>query len=290
VTLIALATAAEVADLDPDDRLLADALARRGVRGVPAVWDDADVAWDRFDLVVVRSTWDYAPRRDAFLAWAETVGGATRLHNPAEVLRWNTDKRYLRDLAADGVPVVPTHWVEPGDAVAWPGDWDEFVVKPAVSAGSKDTARYLAVDRATAEAHVGALAAAGRTVMIQPYLPGVDTAGETAVLYLDDRCSHAIRKGPLLRRGAGFVTGLYAEEEITPRSPAPTEQAVADRVMAATRVRWGPLLYARVDLVPGPDGRPLLLELELTEPSLFLAHAENAADRFAEAVLRALAT
>jgi glutathione synthase/RimK-type ligase-like ATP-grasp enzyme len=285
--LVALATAAEVADLDPDDRLLVDALARRGVRSAPAVWD-APVDWGAFDLVVIRSTWDYATRRDEFVAWARAVSAVTRLANDVAVIVWNTDKRYLRDLAQTGLPVVPTRWIEPGEEIGWPDHWREYVVKPAVSAGSRDTARYHPEDRAQAEAHARDLRDAGRAVMVQPYLGAVDTRGETAVLYIGGVASHAVRKGPLLRRGQGFVDGLYAEEEIEPRTPTDQERLVADRVVAYARERTGPLLYARVDLIAGPDGTPVLLELELTEPSLFLAHGAGAADRLAEAVVTLL--
>jgi glutathione synthase/RimK-type ligase-like ATP-grasp enzyme len=278
---VALATCAEVAELDGDDRPLLGLLAERGVEAAPAVWDDAAPDWSRWDLVVVRSTWDYPARRAAFLAWAESL---PRVLNASGVLRWNTDKRYLRDLAAAGLPVVPTTWVEPGDDVPAALDGGELVVKPAVSAGSRDTARYRAGDREGVLAHVRALRDAGRTVLVQPYLDAVDTQGETAQLFLDGRWSHAIRKGPILRAGAGLVEGLYAEEQIAPRAASPPERALAEAVLDALPFPRAELLYARVDTVAGADGRPLLLEVELTEPSLFLAHADGAAARLADAI------
>src|SRR5262245_36497898 len=123
---VALVTCAELPDLDPDDRLLLDPLAGRGIAVSAGVWDDTNVDWARFDLVVLRSTWDYPPRRDAFVAWAAAV---PKLANPAHVVAWNTDKRYLGELGAAGVPVVPTDWVEPGDDWAVPGQ-GEWVIKP----------------------------------------------------------------------------------------------------------------------------------------------------------------
>ena len=274
---VALVTCAELPDLDPDDRLLAEALTARGVQVEAAVWDAA-VDWSACDLALLRSPWDYAQRLAEFLAWAR---GVPRLVNPAEVVEWNTDKRYLETLAAAGVPVVPTTWVTaPG---TWrPADTGELVVKPVVGAGSIDSGRYdLAVpaERDLAVAHVTRLVSAGRPVMVQPYLAAIDTDGETALLYFDGTFSHAIRKGPMLTGPDEPVEGLYKPEEISTREPTPEQLAVAGKVLAA--LPFPVPLYARVDLVPGPDGEPVLLELELTEPSLFLAHADGAAERLA---------
>ncbi|GGM12785.1 RimK family alpha-L-glutamate ligase [Dactylosporangium sucinum] len=280
---VAFVTCGELPDLDPDDQPLIPALAARGVTAEPVAWD-ADADWSAYGLAVVRSTWDYAKRRDEFVAWATSV---PRLANPGGVIAWNTDKRYLRELAGKGVPIVPTTWVEPGDE--WqPAAGGEIVVKPAVSAGSVDTGRYdLATQAGLAEAHVARLQRAGRTVMIQPYLAAVDTAGETALLYVDGRYSHAIRKGALLTGPDTGVEGLYVEEDITPRTPSADELALGERVLAALPVPAGDLLYIRVDLLPAADG-PVVIEVELTEPSLFLGTADGAHDRLADAIVRRL--
>jgi hypothetical protein len=292
---VALVTCAELPDLDADDRLLIAPLARRGITGLPAVWDDPAVDWAAFDLVLLRSTWDYSWRRDDFVAWARSVpalpDGRSRLANPAEVVAGNTDKRYLARLAGAGVPVVPTEWLEPG-ADAWrpvPGS-GEVVVKPAVSAGSRDTGRYDLADPehlVLAAAHAARLREAGRLVMVQPYLSAVDSSGETAQLYFDGAYSHAIRKGAMLDGSYLDPAALYKEERIESRQPTADERATADAVLAAARRVLGvpaDLLYARVDLIAGPDGTPLLVELELTEPTVFLAHDPGAADRFADAI------
>jgi glutathione synthase/RimK-type ligase-like ATP-grasp enzyme len=297
---VALATARDVWRDDTDAALTADALRRAGVEPVPAVWDDPDVDWADFPLVVIRSTWDYAPRRDEFVVWARRLAGCTRLANPAEVVAWNTDKRYLDDLAATGVPVVPTRFVPAGadsaqaeaqaaiDAVTAGAPGADLVVKPTVSAGAKDTQRHAAGDPSAAVAHAAALATAGRGVLVQPYLDAVDDAGETGMVFFGGRFSHAFRKGPLLERGGRAVSGLYAEEDIRPRSATPAELSLAEGLLATVQDRFGDPLYARVDVLPGPGGAPLLLELELTEPSFFLATDPRAADRFAAAVLDAL--
>jgi hypothetical protein len=269
--------------LDPDDELALGPLKDRGITAEPAVWDDPDVDWAAYDLAVIRSTWDYYPRRAEFLAWAQRV---PRLANPPAVLAWNTDKRYLRELAVAGVPTTPTTWIEPGQEWTPPAE-GEVVVKPAISGGGLDTGRYDLTDpheRDLAARHAGRLADAGRPVMVQPYLAAVDEHGETALLWLGGRYSHAIRKGAMLTGPDVGVEGLYREEQITAREPSPEQVAVAERVLAAVPFDPADLLYARIDLVPDGAGAPLLLEIELTEPSLFLGTAPGAPERFADAV------
>lgn len=281
---VALVTCAELPDLDPDDRLVLEPLAALGLSVDAAIWDDAGVDWASYDLVVLRSTWDYAGRRDEFVSWASRV---PRLANPADVVAWNTDKRYLAELAAAGVPVVPTQCVGPADVWTLPAK-GEWVIKPAVSAGSRDTGRYDATNashRELALSHVARLQAASRLVMVQPYLRAVDFYGETALLFVGGEYSHAIRKGPMLQGPDVGVEGLYKQEEITSRVPSATELAIAEKALAAVPGGSHRLLYARVDLIPGVDGEPLLVEIELAEPSLFMATAESAARRFARAIL-----
>lgn len=269
---VALATCSALPDLYVDDRLLLGPLADLGVDAAPVVWDDPAEDWSSYDLVVVRSTWDYTRRREEFLDWAWSV---RRLQNPADVLTWNTDKRYLGGLAEAGVPVVPTAYVAPGEAFTPPPY--EHVVKPTVSAGARDTRRFAPGEDSTA--HARALLEAGRTVMVQPYQRSVDDAGETAVLVLRGELSHGARKAPVL------VEGLSDPHQvaITPRQPSAAEVEVARTALAAVPCSE-PLLYARVDLVPGPDGSPVLMELEVTEPCLFLAQDPGAASRLAAAV------
>ena len=276
-------------DLDPDLAPLLAALRAEGVDATVAAWDDPAVDWSGPDLAVLRSTWDYPARRADFLAWARAV---PRLANPADVVAWNTDKSYLADLARAGVPVVPTRWLTPGRPWRAPaaGEW---VVKPAVGAGSLDAARYACDDppqRRLLDAHVRRLHRRGQRVLLQPYLPDVDHHGETALVFLADPqrgilCySHAVRKGPMLTGPRAATAGLFVPEQITPRTASAAERMVADRALAAVPGGAARLLYARVDVVPGPDGAPVVLELELTEPSLFLAHPPHAAARFAAAV------
>ena len=286
---VALVTSADFPDLWDDDHPLRDALRGRGVVVDVVRWDDPAADWSTYDLTVIRSAWDYVARRERFVEWARSV---PRLANPADIVAWNTDKRYLSEIAAAGVPTIPTEFCGPGETWAPPAE-GVWVVKPTISAGSQDTARYvLPGETARAVAHVGRLTAAGRTAMIQPYLSAVDTAGETAVLCTPDASgeltfSHGIRKGPMLTGPAGAPIDP-GSEEITPREPSAAELELTRRVLAVVPGGTGRLLYARVDLIPGPDGSPTLIELELTEPSLFLRAAPGAADRLADAILARL--
>ena len=279
---VAIVTSAAARDLDDDMAPLAVALLGRGIAHEVVEWDDPSVDWAGFDLVLVRSVWDYVHRREEFLAWAERTAALTALVNPPAHLRWSSDKRYLADLAASGVPVVPTAFAGPGEAMDWP-EADEIVVKPAVSAGSIDTAKYGRDDRAAAEAHVARLHAEGRVAMAQPYLAAVEgERGETALVFLEGTFSHACRKGPMLVPGLAIVGGLFVEEDMRETTATGAERGVADTALAA--IPGGPSLYARVDVVPDDSGAPVVLELELVEPSLFLAFAEGAAERVAAVV------
>jgi glutathione synthase/RimK-type ligase-like ATP-grasp enzyme len=290
LTRVALVSAESARHLDEDLPPLVRALAAIGAEPSVEVWDDPAVDWAAFDLVVVRSTWDYVPRRDALLAWSEAVAAVTVLANPPDVLRWSTDKRYLAELSSAGVPCVATAFFEPGDDVELyhVGDDDELVVKPAIGAGSVDAERFPPERRAAALDHVSRLLGEGRTAMVQPYLPAVDHDGETALVFFAGELNHAVRKGSILRPdGTVFVEGLYAEEEITLRRPTEAEVALARAALdAVPGCEAGPLLYARVDVVLDGARRPVVLELELAEPSVFLTFAEGSAERFAAAILR----
>lgn len=278
---IALVTCATLPDLDPDDRLVLEPLRALGVEVVAAVWDDAAVDWNSFDLAVVRSTWDYPARRAEFLDWTRTV---PRLANPADVIAWNTDKRYLGELESAGVPVVPTRWLEAEGEKDLPVH-GRHVLKPSVGAGSLDAAAFSLHDeheRRLAREHMARLMAAGQTVMVQPYLEEIETRGEIALIFLGGELSHAINKSAMLAGDHGMEAGgLYLKETIEARKPTQEEIHVAHATLAAVPGGSDRLTYARVDLVPDSSGHPMLMELELTEPSLFLAYSDDAAQKFA---------
>jgi glutathione synthase/RimK-type ligase-like ATP-grasp enzyme len=280
---VALATAAQAIGLDRDVPLLTAALRSRDVDVELAVWDDPALDWASWDLTVIRSTWDYPRRPEEFIAWARRVQRVGAVLNAPMVMAWNSDKRYLTGLASAGVPIVPSALFAPHEQVQLPTN-GSFVVKPAVSAGAQDTARYAPSDHAAARAQVRRLQEQGRTVLLQPYVADVDQRGETALIYLADKFSHAIRKGPILDGAPETVGGLFAKEDIAARTPSPAEREVAEQALDALPFSRRELLYARVDLLPAPDARPLVLEVELVEPSLFLAYCDGSAERFAAAI------
>jgi O-ureido-D-serine cyclo-ligase len=288
---IALVSARAARGLDEDQQPLEVALRSIGAQVHVADWDDPEVDWASFDIALLRSTWDYTDRLPEFLAWVERASAQTKLMNPPSVVRWNTDKHYLAELARAAVPTVPSTFVEPGERAAQAldrflarHDGAELVVKPAVGAGSRDTERHRRTERDVAVAHIQRLLDGSRSVLLQPYLDRVDQDGETALMFFAGRFSHAIRKGPLLPPGGAATSGLFAAEQITPRAPGADEMRVAEQVLAALPFKAP--LYARVDLIRDVEGAPRLLELELTEPSLFFVHAAGSADRFASVVLQ----
>ncbi|HUO48114.1 MAG TPA: hypothetical protein VMU09_04695 [Acidimicrobiales bacterium] len=277
-------------ELTEDWPLLRTALGARGVEAEAVPWRDTSVDWSSFDLVLANGVWDYLHRPDELLGWIAHVAdelGVPVVNSP-DLLRWNMDKHYLRDLEAAGVPVVPTTWIEPGDAEPQEFPEGEFVVKPAISCGGFSTARYGASSHAAARAHVEALHDAGRTVLVQPYQGSVDTQGETALVFLGGVFSHAVCKGPMLRRHAGPRASLVGHEVVTASTPSADQIALGTRAVAAA-ARTAPPAYARVDTVRDPWGRPCILELELLEPALFLATAPGATDRFADVLTERLA-
>jgi glutathione synthase/RimK-type ligase-like ATP-grasp enzyme len=274
---------------DPDQDLLLDALRAEGARAELAAWDDERVEWGAFDACVIRSTWDYYHALPSFLAWLERVSSATRLLNPLAIVRWNVHKRYLRDLAARGAPVVPTRWIDRSSSPdALDGAVRELgmpvVVKPAVSAASFGTIR---LDDASAfddaRAHVASILDRPGVdeVMVQPYQRSVEGWGERSLVFIDGQLSHAVRKSP--RFGGG-------QEQVSPMPIADDERAAAHAILDAVPHDIGALLYARVDLARDEAGVPRLMELELVEPSLFLAQAPAALVMLARGVLRRAAS
>jgi glutathione synthase/RimK-type ligase-like ATP-grasp enzyme len=267
-----------------------------GVELDHVVWSDPDAPWSSYDLVVVRSTWDYLDHLEAFGDWLGRMGALGTLHNPAPVVRWNLDKRYLVELAASGVPVIPTRVCEDAASVAaalesTAGPGGEVVVKPVVSAGSQSTGRFASGDPAAAGlAHE--ILAGGTAVLVQPAVASVATKGEVATLVFGGTVSHTVRKAPVLALGGGLVGGTYTER-VAPEELTPGRRAVVEATSAAVAQvvadRFGvhePLLYARIDLVTLDDGSDGVLEVELAEPTFFLDVAPEAAARFAALVAR----
>lgn len=267
ITRLAWVSATEARGQDPDEDLALPALKQAGLEVDVVVWDDPSVPWASYDRAVLRSTWDYPQRLDDFRSWLEQVAAATDLRNPLPMLRWNLDKHYLTDLDRAGVPVTATAFIEPGEQPTWPGD--EFVVKPAVGAGSRDAASYAPDQQDQARTHVERLHDDGVTALVQPLVRSVPVEGEWPLVFLGGRYSHAASKRVDLPR-ADSVEGLFAEETNQPYVADEKQIAVAQAAVDVVTARFGVPAYARVDLVRDDDGAPRVLELELVEPSLFL--------------------
>ncbi len=288
---------AQVAAEDTDRHVHDEAFASLGIGLDHKNWWDVSVDWETYDLIVIRSTWDYCDRLDEFFAWLDRVDVLGTVLNPPPIIRWNIDKRYLVDLAACGVPVVPTtvhDTVASAQADLAGRGSAEVVVKPAISAGSRMTGRFTADDPKAVQLAVSIIDDAN-AAMVQPAIASVAERGEIGAVMIDGTYSHAFSKGPILASGGGVIGGAY-KEEIERAEPTAAEFDVVDRAASAVasicRQRFGvtePLLYGRYDLALLGDGSPVILEAELFEPHLFLHTGDGAADRFAKAVLARLA-
>lgn len=277
---VQLVRCARLPEPDADMAPLMVALETGGLRAREVVWDDPSVDWGESSLTVIRSTWDYHRRRQAFVAWAQAAGELSGLHNSASVVAWNTHKSYLLSLALRGVAAVPTAMIEQGSCLGVQDicddqGWSKIVVKPAVSAGSYQT--HVMEAGEIDEDVVGALVVA-EDVLVQPYVESVDTYGERSLIFIDGELTHSVRKSP-----------RFSGEDESVSGPHPVEEAERELGERALRAVGGEgLLYARVDLVRGGDGAPMVAELELVEPSLFLGMSERALGRFVEGVKRRL--
>lgn len=276
---IALATCETLPELFTDDQMLMDALRRRGAEAFPLVWSSEAAATEAPEVCVIRNTWDYYRRPEEFLAWAEGMAERSLLLNPFPLMRWNHHKGYLLQLAARQLPTVPTILVRQGKdldvaALASAAAWTDIVVKPAISAGAYRTGRYRSDDPA-AQAHLRDLAKDGDALM-QPYLASVETYGERSFLFIKGELTHAVRRTQALTEGVGI------ERTMDRVIPTEEERRIALAVMAALPVEP---LYGRVDLAPDAEGRPLLMEVEVIEPRLFLQECPEALEKFADAIL-----
>jgi glutathione synthase/RimK-type ligase-like ATP-grasp enzyme len=278
---IAVVNSLEYAEHDPEAPLVVGALREAGAVADLHAWN-ATVDWAGYDLVVVRSPWDYFDHLEQFLSWVDAVDGSTRIVNPSTVIRWNSHKGYLVEVGEGGVPVLPTLLLAGGttdaaERLAGCG-WADVVVKPAVDGGARQTLR---TDPCSGEAaaHVDRLVAAG-DVVVQPYAPQIE-AGETSLLFFGGALSHAVRKVPA--EGDYRVQAHHGGTE-HPHQPSQAELETARRAMECAP---GPLTYARVDLID-VDGVPTLMELEVIEPDLFFRLDDQALGRFTSAVLAEL--
>jgi hypothetical protein len=271
-------------EFDRDAAPLQSALGELGVTSTLVSWDDPTTDWSRFSKVLVSSTWDSVDRPAAYLDWARRVASSTVLVNPPNALEWGLDKAHQRDLATVGVPTIPTVWVEPGEHWVTPPDFD-FVVKPSISAGGRNTVRYASRDQRSID-HVTALQRAGQTAMIQPFLASIDSEGELDLIFISGTFSHAVVKNALLREGR--TPGDRPWEEMSwsgLTTPTNDQLEVAGRTAAVVTDLLGRCpCYCRIDLINDAERSPLLLEIELIDPYLSLDEEPDAARRLAGAL------
>ena len=273
-----------------DDRLLTEALASRGLTAVRLNWADPYVDWARYRCTVFRTTWDYFKRFSEFTAWLSRAERVTRVLNTPSIVRWNWDKHYLADLEAQGIPVVPSRFIERGEArslgqlLAETG-WSDAIVKPCISGGAYHTYRIHAGNAAEVDEAVRGLLDDG-ALMLQPFQDDIVETGEDTLMVLGGRYTHAVRKRA--KRGDFRVQDDFGGT-VECLEPKPEQMELAERAMAACASAGLPApVYGRVDMVRGNDGRYAVMELEIIEPELWLRYHPPAAEVMAEAIARAL--
>lgn len=266
-----------------EDRLLAEALLDLGIKSVRVNWADPSVEWGRFRGAVFRTTWDYFERIGAFRQWLLDAERETLVLNPPELIRWNLDKHYLKDLEAQGLPVVPTRVLEVDEAhiplreLLDDAGWSEGVVKPCISGGARLTFRVSAKTAQSVDTQIGA-ARKEEAFLLQPFLPAVLDQGEVTLVVFEGRVTHAVRKRA---KPGDFRVQDDHGGTVHAHDPLPDERALAEAAFASLRVAPA---YGRVDLVRDPAGTPRIMELELIEPELWLRLHPPAAHAFASAI------
>jgi glutathione synthase/RimK-type ligase-like ATP-grasp enzyme len=278
---VAFVTSSEFPLGTPDDALAVEELARRSVRVLPAIWNSDEVDWPSFDLIVLRSPWDYPAKREEFLRWVDRTGAVVPFWNPPAMIAWNSHKGYLLDLARGGAATVPTELVRRDaettvDEIRQARGWNEIVVKPAVSSSSQGLLRSRPGDGGTGERHLRKLVAAG-DALVQPYIAPARERGERSLVFFNGQFAFAVDYAYVL--------------ENDPRRPTPAA-AAAEQVRTAEAILQQldtVPLYARVDFLPSSEGAWLLGELELIEPELLLRGHPEAARKFADAIVEKLA-
>ncbi len=283
---VALVTCAAMPGLYPDDRHLLHALRAAGLSAEPVVWEDPHYQWSAARLAVIRSAWDYSFRREQFVAWAERAAASTELWNSARVVRWNTHKRYLCDLMERGVSVVPTTLLPAGspeklEEILDHRGWDDAILKAAVAQSGRYALFVPREGRRAGQAHLDRLLP-HEDMLVQPYIPSVATVGELSLVFVEGECTHAVRK-----RAAPGDFRVHDDYGGTVELEPPSEAhlGVARAALAAV---GEPVHYARVDLVEGPAGQPMIMEFELVEPELFFRNSSTAVERFVASIARQL--
>lgn len=291
-------TCSTLADLDPDDRLALNVLTDRGYACQGVVWDDPAIDWDKSGVCVLRSTWDYHVKFEKFMQWIDEVTSKTQLINPPHLVQWNVRKTYLRDLAEQGVPVTPTHWLTDASelsiaaaAEAFP-DSEKLVVKPTIGLATSGVKMVARDEILTLKDHIEEQLKLGE-VMVQPFLSSVQDYGERSLMFLGGTYSHAARKSAfqhMATAGGAGERAITADDLEIETANATMKALPMVPALRSCNTTIEQIAYARVDLVRDANNKPLVLEVELVEPSLFLAYSPNAPARFADVLEKSMVT
>lgn len=281
---VLLVTASNMPKQDQETQLLVKHLQSLGIDAKIVAWDDANVSWSKARLCIIRTPWDYFQRLDEFLQWVTYVETTTAIWNPVEVVVWNSHKRYLIDLASKGLPTIPTVLIQQHEGrsvqdILGQQGWREFVIKPCVSIGAIGAGKYHVSDP-QAQKHLDSLIKDG-DVLIQRFIPEIETEGEISLIFFEGEFSHSVRKRP--------TKGEYRVQDHHGGSIeiyTPTKQDL-DIAIAAIQAVKPSVPYARVDMVP-TTLMPFIMELELIEPDLFFRFSEVALNRFARQIMTSL--
>lgn len=279
---IALATAAHYPELAPDDQILRAAFRQRGIDTHAVVWDN-DVDWTSFDVVVTRSIWDYHLKYQRFRTWLDELDAkGVRVHNPTDLLRHNSDKRYMVELERAGIRITPTEVVAREDsatlgAILRTRGWKDAVVKPTVASTGYETWLVAAPCSFEDEARFAAQHAS-MDVLVQEFAQGVK-GGELSFVFIDGEYQHCI-----IKKAAGDEFRVHIEHGGTVEmfNPAFSDVEWARSVMETLGGK--PWTYGRVDAVRSPDGL-MVMELELLDPELFFQYNPAACQPFIDRVL-----
>ncbi|MDB4970252.1 MAG: hypothetical protein JWN44_5941 [Myxococcales bacterium] len=279
---IAIVTCAEHPRLYGDEQAVITSLGDVGVEASAVVWSDGDVRWSDFDRVVLRSTWDYFERIDDFVRWLDLIEQQQiELYNPVRLVRWNLDKRYLAELEARGVPIIPTRFIAAGERMDVSSyvrslGWSEVILKPAISGAALRTYRRDGRDAASIQSAFDEIAAT-TTVLIQPFAPEIEREGEWSLVFFGGAFSHAVVKTP---KPGDFRVQTQFGGTFRAVTPPPS---LLDAARAIIAMLPAAPVYVRIDGIVRDD-RFLLMEVEAIEPYLYMSGVPDALRRYIDAI------
>ena len=285
---VGLVTYLREPDLTEDDRPLISVLAEQGLDGVAVRWDDAGADWSAFAALIIRSCWDYHVRHDEFVRWLDALERArVPVFNPVPLVRWNMDKRYLRELQQRGIAIPETQWLERGDArslheLLRGAGWTDAIVKPAISASATDTWRTIIANAAADESRFRELTDRA-AVLVQRYVGEIETRGEWSLVFIDGTLSHSGLKRP---RAGDFRVQKEHGGSVAPADPPLAVMHASQEVMDALP---HDCMFARIDGVETSSGY-VLMEAECIEPDLFFRFRPQSRVELARAVKRSANT